>query len=303
MKGKRTHAAGEESRKRSRGEETPARPLPRHEELTIWLRDQIESRCYSQGDRLPSEKELQERFLVSRITVRRALQTLEADGLIFRRQGVGSFVADSRLRQGLVRLTDFSEDMASAGVEPSSRILFQGPEKASAKLASCLRLKEGAPCVRLDRLRLGDGQPIALDQTWLPSEYGKMLEGRDLTRETIYRILGADHGIPVLRGHYRIEAVEAEPEVAKALGVGQRRALLLISRLSYTLDDRPIYFQKRYYRPDRVVYEVELERASRHEGGTVPVGIPLRSFAPVFSQKQDKNHGKGRVKKAEERSE
>ncbi|MDD2676736.1 MAG: GntR family transcriptional regulator [Methylacidiphilaceae bacterium] len=302
MKTKRSRATGSKSKKRNRRSANAKPPLPRHEELTLWLRDQIESSCYAEGDRLPSEKELQERFRVSRITVRRALQTLEGDGLIFRRQGVGSFATNARLRQGLVRLTDFSEDMTNAGVEPSSLLLFQGPEKASAKIASCLRLKEGESCLRLDRVRLGNGQPIALDQTWLPSEYGKMLEGRDLTRETIYRILGAGHGIPILRGHYRIEAVEAEPEVAKALGVGQRRALLLISRLSYTSEDRPIYFQKRYYRPDRVVYEVELERASRHEGGTMPAGMPLRSFAPVFSATRDKQNGKGREKEVEGRS-
>lgn len=270
-----------------------ARLLPRHEEVTLWLRDLIESRCYAQGDRLPSEKELQERFRVSRITVRRALQTLEADGLIFRRQGVGSFAADARLRQGLVRLTDFSEDMVQAGLEPASRILFQGREGASAKIAGCLNLKEGAPCLRLDRLRLGNGEPIALDQTWLPTKYGKKLEGRDLSTETIYRILGAGWGIPILRGHYRIEAVEADPEVAKVLGVGPGRPLLLISRLSYTTGKEPIYFQKRYYRPDRVVYEVELERANQREGGMVPVGMPLRSFAPIFAGAREKSGGRG----------
>lgn len=269
-------------KKRVQARARASRPLPRHEEVTLWLRDQIQSRCYAQGDRLPSEKELQERFRVSRITVRRALQTLEADGLIYRRQGVGSFAAEGRLRQGLVRLTDFSEDMVQAGLRPSSRVLFYGREAAGAQVASCLGLREGAPCVRLDRLRLGDGQPIALDQTWLPTEYGRRLEGQDLTVKTIYRILGAEYGIPVLRGHYRIEAVEADPAVAEALGIEARRPLLLISRLSYTTGNKPIYFQKRYYRPDRVVYEVELERASRHDGGLVPVGMPLRSFAPVF---------------------
>lgn len=276
------------------GKRTAARRLPRHEEVTLWLRDQIESRCYAHGDRLPSEKELQDRFRVSRITVRRALQTLEADGLISRRQGVGSFATKSRLRQGLVRLTDFAEDMVQAGLEPSSQILFHGREGASAKVASCLGIPEGAPCVRLDRLRLGDGLPIALDQTWLPTEYGRRLEGRDLTKETIYRILGAEHGIPILRGHYRIEAVEAEPEVAKALGIGLRRPVLRITRLSYTTGNKPVYVQKRYYRSDRVVYEVELERASRHEGGILPVGMPLRSFAPVFPPLSEKARAKVR---------
>ncbi len=295
-----SRTASAKEKKRVRRGPVVGRTLPRHEEVTLWLRDQIESRCYAQGDRLPSEKELQERFRVSRITVRRALQTLEADGLVFRRQGVGSFAAKSRLRQGLVRLTDFAEDMVQAGLQPSSRILFHGREGAGAQIASCLGLTEGAACIRLDRLRLGDGQPIALDQTWLPTEYGRRLEGRDLTEETIYRILGAEHGIPVLRGHYRIEAVEAEPEVAKALGIGAHRPVLRISRLTYTTGNKPIYFQKRYYRPDRVVYEVELERASRHEGGVVPMGMPLRSFAPVFPQTPERGSGSKRESEREE---
>ncbi|VVM04354.1 HTH-type transcriptional repressor YvoA [Methylacidimicrobium cyclopophantes] len=295
MKAKGPRAAPGKGKKRNGSRLEVTRRLPRHEEVTLWLREQIESRCYVQGDRLPSEKALQQRFRVSRITVRRALQTLEADGLVYRRQGVGSFAANPRLRQGLVRLTDFSEDMAQAGLEPSSRILFQGEEVLGRQIASCLGLEEGVPCVRLDRLRLGDGEPIAFDQTWLPYEYGKLLEGRDLIRDTIYRILGADCGIAILRGHYRIEAVEAEPEVAEVLGVERRKPLLLISRLSYTSQNKAVYFQKRYYRSDRVVYEVELERTSRHEGGTVPVGMPLRSFAPVFSREGEKSKGKNRT--------
>jgi GntR family transcriptional regulator len=253
---------------------------PRHEQVSEWLRGQIEQGVYRPGDRLPSETELGEQFGVSRITVRRALHTLESDELIFRRHGLGTFVKRPRVRQGLVRLTDFAQDMERAGMRPSSRILFYAPVKAEGTIAATLQLEPNTTVMRLDRLRLGDGEPIALDLTWLPLFYAQLLEGHDLEHETIYHILERDYDIPVLRGRYRIEAVNAEQEIADALGVEPGTALLVIERTSLTLADRRIYFQRRYYRSDRVAYEMELERNQQDVGRTE--GMPLREFEPVF---------------------
>ncbi|RMF52818.1 MAG: GntR family transcriptional regulator, partial [Bacteroidetes bacterium] len=233
---------------------------PRHEQVSDWLREQIEQGVFGVDARLPSENQLGERFGVSRITVRRALQTLENEGLIYRRQGLGSFVRDHRVRQGLVRLTDFVEDMMQAGLTPASRVLFHGPEPAPPEAAAALEVEPGTTVVRLDRLRLGDGVPLAFDRTWLPVFYAQLLEGHDLTAETIYHILERDYGIPVLRGRYRIEAVNATEDLADHLDVPVGRALLRISRTSFTEGDRRIYFQQRYYRSDRVAYELELAR-------------------------------------------
>ncbi len=252
---------------------------PRHEQLSDWLRSQIEQGAYEPDEQLPSEKQLGERFGVSRITVRHALQTLESEGLIYRRQGLGSFVRDDRLRQGLVRLTDFVEDMAQAGLEASSTILHFGQEEASSDVALALEVETGKIVCRLDRLRLGDGEPIAFDRTWLPLFYGHLLEGLDLEHGTIYRILEQDYQIPVLRGRYRIEAVNATTEIAEYLGVPQRRALLLIERISLTNGDKRVYFQRRYFRSDRVAYELEL---ARDPNITLSSGMPLREFEPVF---------------------
>ena len=96
---------------------------PRHERVSSWIRDQIETGALLENDQLPSENQLGQRFGVSRITVRRALQTLESEGLIFRRQGLGSFVADNRLHHGLEHLSDFVEDMEAAGLKPESIVL------------------------------------------------------------------------------------------------------------------------------------------------------------------------------------
>jgi GntR family transcriptional regulator len=200
----------------------------RHEQISAWLRERIQQGLYQPDEQLPSESRLGEQFRVSRITVRRALQTLENEGLLYRRQGLGSFVKETRVSQGLIRLTDFMEDMQQAGIEASSRVLHFDAEDASPDVAAALGMEQGKKVVRLDRLRLGDGEPIAFDRTWLPLFYASLLEGRDLAHETLYHVFEADHGIPVLRGRFRIEAVSADADIARLLDVPQRRALLLI---------------------------------------------------------------------------
>lgn len=262
----------------------------RHEQISEWLRDQIERGAYQPDEQLPSESQLGERFDVSRITVRRALQTLEGEGLIYRHQGLGSFVAQTRVHQGLVRLTDFIEDMQQAGLDASSRVLHFDNEPAGASIASSLEIDEGQMVARLDRLRLGNGEPMAFDRTWLPLYYAQLLGGHDLTSESIYGLLESEYGIPVLRGHFRIEAVNADDEVAQHLTVPPGRALLLIERLSFTTGDKRVYFQRRFYRCDRVAYELELERG---EGADRRWGMPLQEFEPVFKEEGRSTSGMG----------
>lgn len=253
---------------------------PRHEQISDWMRERIQQGILQPDAQLPSESQLGEQFGVSRITVRRALQTLEGEGLIYRRQGLGSFVRETRVHQGLVRLTDFAEDMAQAGLRAASRVLHLGPEEAGPDVAAALGLDPRRVVVRLDRLRLGDDEPIAFDRTWLPVAYAQLLDGRDLVHESIYQILERDYEIPVLRGRFRIEAVGADADVAAHLQVPEGRALLLIERCSFTHGDRPVYFQRRFYRSDRVAYELELERDPSQRARQA--GMPLQEFEPVF---------------------
>ncbi|MES3631171.1 MAG: GntR family transcriptional regulator [Longimonas sp.] len=259
--------------------------LPRHEQLSNWLRTRIADGTYEADEQLPSEHTLCDQFDVSRVTVRRALQTLESEGLIYRKQGLGSFVQDQRMRPGLVRLTDFAEDMAQAGIAASSRIVMNTNVEVPASVSAKLGVKPGTTVRRLDRTRLGDGQPVAFDYTWLPLNYASLIEPYDLAEQTIYSILETEHDVEVRRGQYRIEAANASDTVAEALGVPPGTALLLISRLSIGAEDAPIYYQQRYYRTDRVAYELELER------GTTPqpaaAGMSLRDFTPVFSSDAD----------------
>jgi GntR family transcriptional regulator len=258
--------------------------VPRHEQLSDWLRAQIQSGAFATHAQLPSEKDLGGLADVSRITVRRALATLENEGRIYRRQGLGSFVAPPPLPQGLVRLTDFAQDMARAGLVASSVVLFRGVEAAPPAVAEGLGLDAGAPTVRIDRLRLADGQPVALDCTWLPPFFGQLLDGHDLVRETFYRILERDAGIAIVRGRYRIEAVVAHADEATPLAVPEGAPLLRVERTSFTDADRPVYYQRRFYRADRVAFDLELARTAESAGGDGAAGMPLREFEPVFKE-------------------
>jgi len=257
---------------------------PRHEQLSEWLRDRIRTRRLVAHDPLPSEAALGAMAGVSRITVRRALATLEYEGCIYRRQGLGSFVAPRVIPQGLVRLTDFAQDMERAGLAATSRVLHIAPEPASPVVAEALGLNEGAPTVRLDRLRLADGRPVALDRTWLPPFYAQLLDGRDLDAVTIYHVLEHDAGIPVLSGRYRIEAVAAGADDAAALEVPEGAPLLRVVRTSYTTGERAVYVQRRLYRADRVAFDLDLAREPDADAAD---GMPLRGFEPVFMTDAD----------------
>lgn len=256
--------------------------IPRHEQISNWLREQISSGSYKVDEKLPSEHELSEKFGVSRVTVRRALQTLEGEKLIYRSQGLGSFVADNRSHQPLVRLTDFIEDMSRAGMDASSKVLKMQPVAVPEHVALILKIDPDTTVIRLDRLRMGDQLPVALDITWLPAFYGQFIESYDLEVETIYGILERDYDIPIEKGRYRIEAENADQYLAEHLDVNKDEALLLIDRLSYTIAEKPVYYQKRYYRTDRIVYEMMLER--KPDSSTGEADMPLREFAPLFNK-------------------
>lgn len=257
--------------------------IPRHRQISGWVRDQIESGELQADQKLPSENEMAKKFGVSRVTIRRALQTLESDDLIYRCQGIGSFVKDRRTSHGMMKLTDFMEDMAGAGMAATSRVLKNETVAAEGRSAVALDIREGQKVVRLDRLRLADGEPIAMDTTYLPMFYAQLIENFDLETETIYRILEEEYEISVEKGCIRIEAENAGPDLARYLDVIPGAALLRMDRISYTVGDKPVYFQKRYYRPDKIVYELMAER--NHAGrGKLHDPLPLKEFVPVFKK-------------------
>lgn len=254
--------------------------IPRHAQITRWLRSRIESGEYKPDEKLPSENELAKKFDVSRVTIRRALQSLESEEMIYRSQGLGSFVKDERTPHNLVRLTDFNEDMAKAGLKASSEVLEFVTVDAPVWLLEILNIDEGTKVIRIDRLRLGNGEPVAFDSTWLPILYGQLLDKDKLGEATIYRQLEENYDIPIVRGCYRMSADIADEKLATDLKIPESSPLLLIDRTSFTIGGKAVYYQKRFYRSDKVMYEMTLERDQNDESST---DMPLKEFLPVFN--------------------
>lgn len=262
-------------------------PTPLYHQLKQIVRAEIERGAYQPGDQLPTESELIQRYSVSRITVRQALDELEGEGLIVRRHGKGTYVAEKRVEQDLVRLTDFVEDMEIAGLAPSSRVLAFAREAAIRDVTEALALPPGEEVVRIDRLRLANGRPMAYDTTRLPLRFGLLLTEEMLANETIYHILETRYGIPVEEGTFYITAATASPEQASLLELAPHSALLLIQRISYTTGNIPVYVQERYYRPDRVNYRVTLHRQGKASGGITTI----RELRPIFSEQPHSPEG------------
>lgn len=251
----------------------------RHAQISQHIRDAIEQNAYSTGEKLPSEKELSVQFDVSRITVRRALQTLEHENLIQRKQGRGSFVCDPKAGQPALELTDFTEDMARAGRKASSKVLAKELVLAPQKVNFALGLEKETKVLELTRLRLADEQPIAIDKTYLPVFYAQLIDGENLERETIYEILENKYDITIQRGCIKIKAVPLEAEWAEPLDTIEGAPTLQVERVSYTIQEKPVYYQIRFNRSDKIQYEIMAERQS----GIGRSHLPLKEFSPVYS--------------------
>ncbi|HEX3589313.1 MAG TPA: GntR family transcriptional regulator [Pseudonocardiaceae bacterium] len=212
------------------------------------------------GARLPTEDQLIERFGVSRITVRRAVQNLAARGLVDVRWGRGTFVAPPRLTQPLTSLTGFVEDMASLGLTATARVLRVETIPADAGVAAELNVDTGTHVTHIERVRLGDGRPISLDDTYLPLDVGERVAGDDLTHRPVFELLEQKYDIPLIEATYRLSADKADAHTAAALKIDSGAPVFRIDRTSFTTGSRPVDHETLRYRGDAVRFETRLPR-------------------------------------------
>src|SRR6266699_1625162 len=216
------------------------------------------------GDQLPTEDSLIARFGVSRITVRRAIQNLVSRGLVEIRRGKGTFVAAPKITQDLTELSGFVEDMHALGRKPTARVIAKEIVTADATVASQLALTKGERVVRIRRVRLADGIPLSFDETFLPLEIGKKIITNNLKVEPIFSLLERRYGVPLIEAEYKLDAVAAENEVARALRVKPRSPIFRIERTSYSTGSRPVDYETLHYRGDLARFVTRLVRKIPH---------------------------------------
>jgi len=236
---------------------------PLYSQIKSHLLEAIESGQLRPGDRVPSERELTTQFAVSRMTARQALTELENMGRLVRIQGKGTFVATPKLTQSLASLTSFTEDMRSRGMVPGARVLAVGEEPASLRVATALGIREGDRVIKVERLRLADGEPMALETSRVPADCCPDLLVSDLTDRSLYQVL-RERGVELARATQSLEAVLADGPEAEVLRVKDGAALLLLERVSCDPQGRPVEYVRSLYRGDRYRFITELIR----RGGT-----------------------------------
>ena len=226
---------------------------PLYSRLQRALRGAIESSVLRHDDALPAERELASDFAVSRITVRKALDGLVAEGLLQRRQGAGTFVS-GRVEKQFAKLTSVSEDMKARGRVPSSEWLLKASGSVTPEEALALGLSPGAPVHRFHRIRFADGLPMALEYSKVP---GFGLESADAVDHSLYAALHG-RGLRPTRALQRLRAVLIDDERARLLGVEPGAAALYIERRGFLDDGRVIEATESWYRGDAYDFVAEL---------------------------------------------
>lgn len=238
--------------------------IPLHLQLERVLRDQI--RSLKPGDRLPTEKELKERYRLSGSTVRQALQSLANEGLVYRKVAKGTFVAPTPIQEDLSELPGFYQMAQRKGFEPGSKLIEAAFVPAPEEEAASLQLAAGTEVCKIVRLRYADGEPVCLETFFLRKHIGALLMGEDLDTVACYPLLGEKYGIKLWAAQETIGADLATPRQAELLGLPRRSAVLTVRRVAYTSEDVPSEVAFNVYRGDRYRYGVWRRR---NAGGSI----------------------------------
>ncbi|MBS0373921.1 MAG: GntR family transcriptional regulator [Proteobacteria bacterium] len=227
--------------------------LPLYQQLQRAIRRAIESRLLAPDDALPAERDLATDFSVSRITVRKAIEGLVAEGLLVRRQGSGNFVS-ARVEKNFSMLTSFSEDMRARGRTPRSVWLKRAAGTVTPEEALALRLSPGTPVYRFHRIRYADDAPMAIEYATIVASALPSLESVDTS---LYEALEQAGQRPV-RALQRLRAVLLTGDQAELLKARPGEAGLLVERLGSLRDGRAIEFSQSFYRGDTYDFVAEL---------------------------------------------
>lgn len=228
----------------------------------------IHAGVYVANDRLPSQRELGQRYGLSHMTVRRAINELVREGVIYARQGQGIFVAEPKREAERGPLIGFTEDMHLRGMQASSRVLEKRIVNASTMLASTLQAVVGQPLVYLRRLRLADSEPMAIQTTYLPSALCPGLLDLDLEHASLYQLLRERYDLRFADSQSAAGADLTSEEEAGLLGVPHPAALLVTEQITYLDTGAPIEYVRSLYRGDR--YRLQVTKRGAVDTNGVP---------------------------------
>ncbi len=222
-----------------------------YQQLVDAIKQMITSGKLNEGDRIMTELELSQAYEVSRITVRKAIEILVEEGILIKKQGIGTFVASKRLTRNMGVFMGFSQTCEASGQKPGTRLLSASLSNPAGSDEKTLGLEENEKVIVLRRLRLIDEIPVIIEENHFSQKYAFLL-GENLER-SLYATL-EEHGIQAIGGKRRVSVCYATAEEAELLGVKKGSALLLMKDICVNPEGEVIHTCKSLICPDR--YEI-----------------------------------------------
>ena len=226
---------------------------PLYAQIMEWIRQDILRGIYPIGSRIPAEHELENRYNVSRVTVRRALQELTAAGLLERKQGKGTFVSQPRTEREERPLLGFHDACREAGRKPSVLSTRISEREVEPEERVKLGLQEDASVIVIRRVLAADDEPVILEQCCFSMAYA-WLEGTG-ARGSLYRIL-QEYGVQAEKSIYDFSLIAAGEEPAELLGIPEGTSLIRVNQVVYDQKGRPLHTALRLIRGDRYTLRI-----------------------------------------------
>lgn len=227
--------------------------------LHIQLKDILTSEILNDSfkDRIPSERELMDRFQVSRSTVREAISALVLEGILEKKHGKGTFISHRPVEEWLGSITTYNEIVGEMGMKPGTRLLYQGTETTPESVAHTLGVDK---FYKIDRLRYANNMPIALEKQYYPLDIGLKLKEYDLNDAAIYDLLELSLGIKLWKADQMITSVQPTKEESELLEIKESVSVLLIERLTYDPADNLVEYLRGIFRADMYAFRIKLMR-------------------------------------------
>ncbi|MFZ7101270.1 MAG: GntR family transcriptional regulator [Peptococcaceae bacterium] len=230
-------------------------PIPLHEQLKVILKEEILNGFYT--DKIPSERELMERFSVSRSTVRQAVLALVNEGVLEKIHGRGTFISFRPVEEWLGNLTSFNDIVKEMGMKPGIKLVKHGITNTPEDAATTLGLNE---FYLIERMRYADDIPIAIEKQYYPIKIGETLAEHDLNDAALYDILEKSLGINLWKAQEIITCTMPSPDEAAALNLADPICVLTTERFISDSNDNPIEYEKNVFRADMYAFRINLTR-------------------------------------------
>lgn len=223
--------------------------VPAYQRIQGTIRKRIEAGQLRPGDPVTSERDLARLHQVSLMTARHALASLERDGFVERRRGIGTFVAAPKIHFN--KLMSYTEQMAARNLVAGSKVLSARVIENEPEIASRLSLPPTASMIRLERVRHASEEPFALESCYLSSADFPDLLSAPLSRESLFGLLERDYGVKLGYSDEEIDATAADQRTAELLNVPRKEPLLRIRQIIYSTKSKPLIYVLGIYRSDR----------------------------------------------------